>query len=94
MSVVTARKWIRPKPGEWTVDDLTNLPDDGMRYELFDGELVVSPSPFPLHQRSVAAFYRLLYTACPPELEVFFAPFDFQPTTKRSFEPDLLVAAC
>lgn len=95
MSVVTARSefggWARPRPGEWTVDDLAHLPDDGMRYELFDGELVVSPAPFPLHQRSVAAFYRLLYAACPPDLEVLFSPIDFQPTKKRSFEPDLVV---
>jgi Uma2 family endonuclease len=29
--------------------------------------------------------------ACPPELEVFYAPFDFQPTETRSFQPDVLV---
>jgi Uma2 family endonuclease len=96
MSVVTARnefgKRAHPAQGEWTVDDLAQLPDDGRRYELFDGELVVSPAPFPLHQRSVAAFYRLLYASCPPDLEVLFSPIDFQPTKKRSFEPDLLVA--
>jgi Uma2 family endonuclease len=96
MSVVTARnefgKPAHPAPGEWTVDDLAQLPDDGRRYELFDGELVVSPAPFPLHQWSVAAFYRLLFEACPTELIVLFSPIDFQPTKKRSFEPDLLVA--
>jgi Uma2 family endonuclease len=92
MSVVTARKWTRPKPGEWTVDDLAHLPDDGMRYELFDGALVVSPSPFPLHQMSVAALYRLLFAACPAALIVLLSPIDFQPTKVRSFVPDLLVA--
>jgi Uma2 family endonuclease len=28
----------------WTRDEVLALPDDGMRHELFDGELVVSPS--------------------------------------------------
>jgi Uma2 family endonuclease len=36
---------VPPRRGEpWTVDDLDPLPpDDGMRYEIFDGSLVVSP---------------------------------------------------
>ncbi len=85
------REWL-PRDREWTVDDLDALPDDGLQYELFDGVLVVSPAPAPRHQRAVAAIYRLLFSACPPQLEVFFAPLDFQPTRKRSFQPDVLVA--
>jgi Uma2 family endonuclease len=94
MGVVTAEDdnpFALLPPGEWTVDDLENLPDDGRRYELFDGVLVVSPSPFAPHQRAARAIFRLLDSACPSELEVFFAPFDFQPTPKRSFQPDVLV---
>lgn len=30
--------------------DLERWPDDGRRYELYDGEVVVVPSPLPLHQ--------------------------------------------
>ncbi len=77
---------------EWTVDDLANLPDDGLRYELFDGVLVVSPSPFPSHQRAVMELAYLLRQNCPTELAVFPAPLDFQPTRRRSFQPDVLVA--
>lgn len=33
----------------WTVDDLAHLPEDGNRYELLNGELIVSPAPVPLH---------------------------------------------
>ena len=45
MSVVTLTDaW--PKPGEpFTVSDLDRMPDDGHRYELLDGTLVVSPAP-------------------------------------------------
>ena len=28
---------------EWTTDDLLDMPDDGQRYEVIDGELFVSP---------------------------------------------------
>jgi hypothetical protein len=34
----------------FTADDLEHLPDDGKRYELFNGELIVSPAPIPKHQ--------------------------------------------
>ena len=33
-----------------TFADLERMPDDGRRYELYDGEVVVVPSPLPLHQ--------------------------------------------
>ena len=39
--------------GEWTVDLLEQLPDDGLRYEILDGILIVSPSPIPIHQRAI-----------------------------------------
>jgi Uma2 family endonuclease len=38
----------------WTVADLYDLPDDGMRYELVDGALVVSPPPVLRHEHAVA----------------------------------------
>jgi Uma2 family endonuclease len=38
---------------EWTVDDLDLLPDDGLRYELLDGTLLVSPVPTRRHQRAL-----------------------------------------
>jgi Uma2 family endonuclease len=31
--------------------DYARLPDDGNRYEVIDGELLVTPAPSPLHQR-------------------------------------------
>jgi len=34
-----------------TFAELQQWPDDGRRYELFDGEVIVVPSPFPRHQR-------------------------------------------
>ena len=34
----------------WTREMVLALPDDGNRYELFDGELLVTPSPSARHQ--------------------------------------------
>ena len=39
-----------PAEGQWTFDDYARLPDDGMRYEVTQGELYLSPAPRPLHQ--------------------------------------------
>jgi Uma2 family endonuclease len=91
VQVKRERAWLPDKP-QWTVDDIDALPDDGFQYELFDGILVVSPAPVPAHQRAAGSLYRLLYNACPAELEVFFAPLDFRPSPLRSFQPDVLVA--
>jgi Uma2 family endonuclease len=76
---------------DWTVEDLRALPDDGLQYELADGVLLVSPAPRPAHQRALVRLLVALVGACPPELEVFPAPLDFQPTSRRSLQPDLLV---
>jgi Uma2 family endonuclease len=96
MSVVTVEnealaRLLPDDTEEWTVDDLARMPSDGLRYELFDGVLVVSPAPYIRHQRASRALFLLLDQACPPDVEVFYAPLDFQPTTRRSFQPDLLV---
>jgi Uma2 family endonuclease len=82
-----------PRDHEWTVDDLANLPDDGLLYELVDGVLLVTAAPNVAHQRAAGALYRLLTAACPEHLEVFVAPLDFQPTSRRSLQPDVLVVA-
>ena len=78
---------VMPRDHDWTVADLTDLPDDGLQYELADGMLLVSPAPRPRHQLVVGKLYLLLEAACPPELQVFLAPLDYQPTDRRSFQP-------
>jgi len=41
---------IPPGPIKLTYEDYVDLPDDGKRYEILDGELEVSPAPAPRHQ--------------------------------------------
>lgn len=45
------------------VDDLDDMPDDGRRYELSHGTLVVTPSPLPAHQVVVASLIGVLLAA-------------------------------
>lgn len=78
----------------WTVDDLDGLPEnDGLRYELIDGRVVVSPSPRPKHQLVNGELFLILRGACPPELKVLYAPLDWQQDQWNSLQPDLLVVA-
>ena len=39
--------------GGWTREMVLALPEDGNRYELFDGQLLVTPAPLPRHQMAV-----------------------------------------
>jgi Uma2 family endonuclease len=77
----------------WTVDDLQHLPDDGNRYEIIDGELIVSPSPNMDHQEAIARLHLLLapYVAAQGIGHVVFAPSDVAFTRTRVLEPDLFV---
>lgn len=72
--------------------DLEQLPDDGHRYELIDGSLIVSPAPRLGHQTMVGNLYVLLRAACPVDLQVILAPFAVALADDTEVQPDLLVA--
>ena len=74
-----------------TYDDLLEVPDDGHRYEIVDGSLLVTPSPGYQHQFSVTELLVLLHAAIGPELVVLAAPFDFVVSSNTVLQPDLLV---
>jgi len=74
-------------------DDLDAMPDDGHRYELIDGVLIVSPAPVPRHQMAVAHVYGALAAATRgTDLVALFAPLDVVLSEDTVVEPDLLVA--
>lgn len=75
-----------------TEDDLAAMPEDGHRYELVDGALIVTPSPNLGHQRCVVSLLVLLHGARHPEHEVLVAPFDVRLSRTTVLVPDVLVA--
>ena len=83
---------VLPRGRALTRKDLEAMPDDGHRYELIDGTLVVTPAPSVRHQRALARLYALLSARCPEELEVLFAPLDVALQDDTVMQPDLLVA--
>lgn len=90
MSVVTiVEAW--PAAGRpFTVAELDRMPDDGRRYELLDGALVVSPRPTTIHQFVAMRLLRALADACPEDLCVVPEPaVMLGPQTE--FDPDLVV---
>jgi Uma2 family endonuclease len=90
MSVVTiAEAW--PAAGRpFTVAELDRMPDDGRRYELLDGGLVVSPRPTTVHQFVAMRLARALDNSCPEDLCVLAEPA-VQLGPQTEFDPDLVV---
>ncbi|HET9899971.1 MAG TPA: Uma2 family endonuclease [Actinomycetes bacterium] len=81
-----------PQSRPLTRDDLETMPDDGHRYELLDGILIVSPAPRPRHQEAVASLLVVLRPAAPRDLLVLTAPLDVALTNDTVLQPDVLVA--
>ena len=54
-----------PHSEEWTAADLDQLPDDGLRYEVLNGQLVVNAAPKPKHQWLIKRLTQVL-DACVP----------------------------
>src|SRR5436309_11727920 len=72
--------------------DLERWPDDGRRYELYDGEVYVVPSPLLLHQIVAARLHLVLsdYVKMHGGI-VVFAPLDIVLTEYDVIQPDLLL---
>jgi Uma2 family endonuclease len=75
--------------------DLQATPNDGKRYELVHGVLLVTPSPSMVHQRVSRRLLRQLQDYFHQRAigEVFNAPLDVIFTPHDVMEPDLLVVA-
>jgi Uma2 family endonuclease len=75
-----------------TYDDLANMPDDGKRYEIIGGELIVNPAPLAGHQRVLMELLEFLrtYARKTRSGEVFVAPFDVVLSRNDAVQPDLV----
>jgi Uma2 family endonuclease len=74
MSVMTASPTDLPDDRPLTVADLDLLPDDGRKYELDDGVLVVSPAPALNHQFVLGRLTISLSAACGDKFLVLPGP--------------------
>ncbi|MFC5235855.1 Uma2 family endonuclease [Pseudonocardia zijingensis] len=81
-----------PTGRPFTVADLEAMPDDGNRYELIDGMLIVIPAPGWSHQEMALSLAVELRGACPRELRVLVAPFAVQTAFDSEVQPDVIVA--
>jgi Uma2 family endonuclease len=72
-----------------TVADLEAMPDDGRRYELIGGAIVMTPAPGVEHQRVSHRLYSLLQDAW-PAMEIFYAPIDLDLPGGQRVQPDLV----
>ncbi len=75
---------------EWTVEDYLGLGEMSTPCQLINGELIMSPSPTPLHQRVLRKLFNLLDQYSGSNGEVFFAPIDLYIDDKNVFQPDLV----
>jgi Uma2 family endonuclease len=77
----------------WTAEQVRALPDDGKRYEVVDGELLVTPAPIRLHQRAVFLIQSLLdqYVHALSIGEVLASPADVELDPYGMVQPDVFV---
>ena len=76
----------------YTIADLDRFPDDGSRYELLAGMLLVTPGPSGLHQGILSRLFAKLSAYLEPAgLAYAVSPGVVQSGPDTQLEPDLLV---
>jgi Uma2 family endonuclease len=75
----------------YSVQDLESFPDDGNRYELLDGLLLVTPAPSPGHQAVVSRLMESLQTYLRSSGALVYGPGAVEIEPKHHLEPDILV---
>ena len=82
-----------PDVARWTRAEVLALPDDGMRHELIDGELIVTPTPRVRHQDGVMVLYDLLagYLREHPVGRCYNVACDLEVLPDQLTQPDLFV---
>ncbi len=85
--------WVPgPQQGQWTYNDYAAL-NDGQRYEIVNGVLLMTPAPSWSHQEIVGEIFAYLrsYVRTAGLGGVFTAPIDVELAPKNVFQPDVVV---
>ncbi|MCU6710240.1 Uma2 family endonuclease [Paenibacillus sp. J5C_2022] len=81
---------IREQPV--TYEMYAELPDDGQRYEIFDGVLeLMSPGPSPRHQDVSRELEFILMQSCRADYLIYHAPIDVILSDSNVVQPDVLL---
>ena len=81
-------------PAYYTADMVRALPDDGNRYEVVHGELLVTPAPRVWHQEIVGRLSRALWEYVSTHatgLHIFTSPADISWSDDTLVQPDVFV---
>ena len=78
---------------DWTADAVRALPEDGNRYEVVDGELLVTPAPRLPHQEAVGELFARLKDYCRNSRagHAMLSPADIEFSRQRLVQPDVFV---
>lgn len=76
----------------FTDEDYVLLPEDGQRHEVINGELIMVPVPYTIHQRVSGNIFDELRQFLKKNLkgEVFYAPVDIVLSDTNVLQPDIL----
>jgi Uma2 family endonuclease len=76
----------------YTIEDLEHFPDDGNRYELLDGVLLVTPAPLPPHEVVIGRLFGSIAGYIQPSgLAHAVSHGAVEIVPKTHLEPDILV---
>jgi Uma2 family endonuclease len=79
-------------PYTWTYSEYARFPDDGNRYEVIDGEVLVTPAPTTWHQLISGRLFTLLGHYCDQQsIGWVFYDVDLLFQTGQFLRPDLVI---
>ena len=94
LQVITPADWVPgPHQGDWTYKEYLTLPNDGKRYEIADGVLLLTPPLTGTHQDTIGevSFYLRSHVKLAGLGLVIPAPFIVELSAKDVFQPEILV---
>ena len=92
MKVKEAAATYKTRKKTYTYQDYLDLPDDGKRYEIINGDLILSPAPNTIHQKIALKieFELLKFNDKDSKGVLFHAPYNVVISERNVVQPDIL----